>query len=472
MNAALPLNTPEVVTKNLKLNVVKGKRKARLSTNFLAALGYTHGERLQVVPTGYNKGFKVVRDMFGEHQVYQRAYKAGVRSNRPSESVIEFGGQSLMDHAFAKHIQRFHVEMRRDFIQFSPLVNKSFNIHNKFKNVKNPLNSAFVCSAGVDALCAESLGWNTELLLEYRPVEKRDLNRKNDLTEVNALSALANVSPRVILNEDLHMVDMENVERLLDEGPAIGMLHMSLGCDDFSQAKNESDKQRAIDNGDTMIDMIVPAIEMVDAVKPAVVVIENVPNFKTVAKVVRAQLTRKGYFCHEATMDARDYGGVQSRKRYHLVASIYPNFAFPNPTPRNERSIWPLIEPHLNECRDVTNNKTIRERATCKRNLPPYVTKESIHCPTWLKSQPKMVRDAVYFEHEGRVLFPSIESMKALMSIPQSFNTDLLSKDVSMEVLGQSIDYAMHHRLLESITEHLQQNVGSHTIAQYTKKAA
>jgi hypothetical protein len=50
------------------------------------------------------------------------------------------------------------------------------------------------------------------------------------------------------------------------------------------------------------------------------------------------------------------------------------------------------------------------------------------------------------------------------MSIPQDFDTSWMAAEQSIETLGQSIDYKLHHRLMESVKQHLLDNMGQRTI--------
>lgn len=264
----LMINAPDVVTKNLAFNTVAGKRRVRLSTNFLSVMGFQPGERLAVsMNSQAMTGFSVSPDPAGQHLIHQRSYKRG-RSNNPFEAVIEFAGQSMLDQAFPSYTERFHVEMRNGRVVFSPLANRVHAIHNKLRR-SSPWSAFVGLTGGVDIHCMESLGWHADVVLEHRPVEARDRAAGRNLTEVHALNTLVNSAPRILLNEDIYHLEIDRLERIMSDAPPVTLCHYSLGCDDHSNAKSKGDKQRALDDLSTMYDMVYPVLKQIEVIGPA-----------------------------------------------------------------------------------------------------------------------------------------------------------------------------------------------------------
>lgn len=463
----LECSVPDVVTKNLGFSF---GRKVRLSTNFLPMMGFESHSRVLIEPHEKNQGFSVVPAENGTHKVYSRRYRKG-RSNNPMEAILEFGGKELINTQFPSYTNRFHVEMRRGRVSFRPLVNRAAKIHNRFKK-SNPFTTFCGLTGGVDIHCLESLGFETTAVLEYRPVEARDASRVSDLSEVNALNTLVNGKPKILMNEDIYHVELEQLERLLETVPPLGFMHFSIQCDDFSGCKSKKAKQESVEKLDSTIDMIVPLLEQVKLIEPAALLVENVPGFSNSqsCQILTLQLKRMGYYVTMKNLNAREHGGIQTRKRCYLFASVAPGFEMPEGAVKSSHSIWPLIEPHLHECRDITDTQLIKSRASSKRNMPDFIDKDSVECSTILKSQDR-VKDAVFIKHQGRILKPTNKIIQSLLSIPESFSASWAAKEQETEILGQSIDYAMHHRILGSIYEHLNQNFGPSTVVTYKKTA-
>jgi len=461
-------HAPQVATKNLKFNSTMSKpRKVRVSTNLLPLMGFEEGMRIAVKSRKPLDGFEVVPFLDGGHKVHSRTYKAGKRINNPLETLVEFGSQSMINRQFPKNCERFHLEMKNQRMIFRPLVNRSANILHRFKKA-NPFNTFVGLTGGVDIHCLESMGFNVDVALEFRPPEKRD---RDDKTEVNLMNCLRNSTPSVVLNEDLYHCNLDRLSDILADRPPIGVAHYSIQCDDFSTLKNANDKARDVDDLSSTIDQFIPMLDQIKVINPAVVIIENVIGFgrSMAGKICETQLRRMGYHVTAMEMDARDYGGVQSRKRYYLVASVAPNFEAPEMSPRNEKLIWDRIEPLLGECRDITDTAFIKNRATSNR-AAPSITPESTQCQTIIKSNSRGIKDGAYLEVGGRMLMPSDSVIKRLMGIPDDFHTDWMAGEQAIEVLGQSIDYAMHESLMSSVKAHIDLNFGESTVVNFEKK--
>ncbi|MFN6923250.1 DNA cytosine methyltransferase [Proteus mirabilis] len=466
----LPIVSPSVVTKQLAFNRVGDKRKVRVSSNFLDVMGFKPGMGIAVEPGEGMGGFSVIpaTDELQTHQVYQRRYQPKSRSNNPLETVIEFSGQGLIDKCFPRYTERFHVEMRKGRVVFTPVANRAFAIADRFRKT-SPFRAFVALTGGVDIHVMESLGWKAEIVLEHRPVEARDRASGRNLSEVHALNTLVNSSPRILLNEDIHHLELDRLGALLAECPPIGLAHYSLGCDDHSNAKSPRDKERSLEDLSTMLDMVYPALKQIEVVNPAVVLVENVPNFKAsgAGAMMGTTLRRMGYFLTEMVLNGLDFGAYQGRERYYMVASVFPGFVPPKPEQRAGGRLWPVIEKHLGDCADVTALKSIQARESTSRRMPAFLTRESTSCPTILKSQDRGVKDAVYIQDGGRIYKPSVDLVQELMSIPDSFDVSWMAKEQATETLGQSVDYRLHSAVMAAVRDHLNVNCGRHTVVQH-----
>ena len=470
------IHKPKIVTKTLSINTVFNRKKVRISSNFLAALGYEAGMRIQPKSLGKGNGFVIRPDELGSHQVYQRTYKNRKRSNNPMETVIEFASQELINKSFYSYTNGFHAEMQRGQILITPALNHAFEILKRAKRYDDPFRSLVMMTGGVDVYEMELCGFRVSSVLDYRPPEKRDFGSNGkfrDLTEVNVLNTLVNAKPDLIMNEDIYSLDMQRLERLLAEtGAPVNVMHISLQCDDHSNLKSKSNKDRSIAELSSTFDMCYPVLKAIEAVKPSCILIENVHQFASSGAGVITELTlrRLGYQCHVMTLDARDFEGIQSRKRYYLVATVFPGFEPPQPTPRRTDPIWPLIEPYLDECRDVTDCSYVQGRETYHRSGPADIDINSCHSGTITKSQDR-TRDAIFIRTpEGRILKPSERVIKILMSIPDSFDCSWMGKECATELLGQSIDGAMHRAVLKQLHQHLQTHCKNRGVIKFDRE--
>ncbi|UUA75178.1 DNA cytosine methyltransferase [Cellvibrio sp. QJXJ] len=415
-------------------------------------------------------GFEVVPAESNEQSaniVYSRTYKRAGRSNNPLELIMEFGSQSLIDSCFPKPTERFHVEMFKNKVRFSPLANRTFNIINRFKNA-DPFSAMVALTGGVDIYAMERLGWKANIVLEHRPQEARDIASGRNLTEVNALNTWVNANPRVILNEDIHKLSTERLAIILATQPPVAICSYSIGCDDHSLAKSKKAKQVSLDDLSTMLDMIYPVLKQIEMIEPLIVLLENVKGFGSsdAGKIMSTTLRRFGYHVSEMVLSGKDYAAYQARERYYMVASVFPGYKAPPAVNTPAGSLWEIVEKHLADCVDVTDTKLIKSREGYHRKMPAYITRDSLFSPTVLKSQDR-IRDGVFIEDGGRVYKPSIPLLKDLMSIPQSFNVEWMAKEQATETLGQSVDFVLHQAVIKSVNEHLNIHIGSHSLVSY-----
>lgn len=449
---------PQIITKELALGLSGGKRKIVLSSNFLRLVGFEPGVRHSVDALPNLNGIEVKFDDNGKQKVYERAYKT--RRNNPFETQLDIRSQSLIDAGIPAYTERVHFEMRHGHILISPLVNRTFSIRNSFVNAEDF--SAFVAmTSGIDVRCLIDCGFKIDSVLEYRPQEKRD---STDLTETGAMNAIANSRPRLLLNEDISKVEMSRVEKLMEDGPPISLLHISLQCDDFSNLKTTKAKASSLESLDSSSDLVYDGLRLIESVRPAVVMIEQVEGFANSAHgdLLKVKLRKWGYFVSDGIFNAAEYDGLTGRKRFYLVASVWPNFAFPEPAPLRAAPIWSDIERFLPDCRDVSHTNSVQLGISTGRIR--LLTPETVVCPTVTKSQNRQAKDSVYIYHEGKYLLPSIELLAHLNGIPADMNYSCVADTIRSEIIGQSIEYPMHEKISQSVMEHIQLNAGKRSV--------
>lgn len=450
--------TPSVITKQLKMNEANGRRKVRISSNFIRQMGFEAGQRITAVPS-IAGGFDVRPSNDGEHQVHTRTYNRA-RGNNPLESLVEFSSKKLINSTFPPSTERFHVKMKNGEIQVRPVPNRVFNISKRFKG-HDPYRALLAMTGGVDVHCLDRAGFKSEVVIEYRPQEARDLKSGRNLEEVHALNTLRNGQPSILINEDIFQIDVARLKAMCDGLSPIAVGHFSIQCDSFSSANSNSQRQKSLDDGSTSVDMVYPVLRNIEEMEYAVVIIENVRGFQNhdAGGIMLSMLRRMGYHTTEVVANALDHGGIQGRTRYYMVASIFPGFEAPEMEARNQDSIWPIVEKHLEDCRDVTDTNFIRQRESSGRG-GALITKDSTCSPTFIKSQNRGIKDGVYIGHEGRILAPSEGLIQELMSIPSDFDVSWMAREQAIETLGQSIDYKLHHKVASAVHEHIKINLG------------
>ena len=462
----LKVNVPEVATKLLKLRRANNKKIMTLSSNWLPLFGF-HGDA-QVVEEmiAPGKGYRIrlaTEADTNTKKVYMREYKS--RSANPLKSdakrveqLVETAGQKIINEAMGDATHA-HITFRYGELTFVPVSNAEYKLVQDL-STDDKINTLVAMTGGVDCSVLEQGGYKVQCLVEFRPAERRDTT---DYTEMTSLSALANCAPKVLCNEDIYTLNMRRLASLIGSTP-ITVAHVSLQCDDFTQGiKSKDAKAKSVDDLSSTIDMFIPTLNMLDAIKPPVLVVENVPGFmgtkdnpNPINDVFCLQLRRRGYKVHQQVFNATDFGGYTTRKRMYMVATtLGAEFTFPEPTGQKPFSVWDdVIVPNMAEImeRDITENKVTKDALTSGRAA--IISKARPFSPTMMKAQGQD-KDAVMIERDGAYYRVPVSVQKALNSIPADFDLDWAPKDKAAQIIGQSICCKLHHAIMESVKKHI-----------------
>ena len=446
-------------TKQLRIkSCSNNNRKIVVSSNWLPLFDFNPKDKVVEKSLGTGKGIVIERvyDMFDAplktKQVYSREYKS--RRNSPLEVLLEVASQKLIQNAFPSTCKTVHVQFTQGKIVIRPITTfQEKAIKQASFKTRHAVFAAR--SSGVDLYAMENQGFSIHSLVEFRPKEKRD--KKRDFSETGAITALRNLRSgiRNLFNEDINHIDMQQLSDSVAESPFTTFV-CSPQCDDWSPVKGGQLKANAVEDLSTTIDMTFDILRIVEAITPPVIQLENVVGWynSDLYRAFAVRLRRLGYTENLIFGDPRDYGGLTSRKRGYAVFSCLPaEFSFETPKPRRSVPIWEEIKSFLPECRDITQSKSINDGAACGRLR---TIKESSLCsPTFLKSQSRMAKDTVCVHDKDRYYFPSENLQKHLMGIDMDFKLDCVRKDIGYEILGQSIDGALHYMVIRSIKKHI-----------------
>jgi len=269
---------------------------------------------------------------------------------------------------------------------------------------------------------------------------------------------MANFPINTVINEDIMDIDIERVAALSMSSNHT-LFHFSLQCDDFSNVKAKKLKNASLEDSTTTIDMILDGISLIKKFKFPVVMLENVRGFadSDIGKMTVARLKRLGYTIYDKICDARDFGGLTSRIRYYLVATMLPvAFVLPKKQERNTESIWKHIQPLINEghFRIPKSTKSFEKGIECGRSRTISTT--SISVPTILKSQNRMAKDSVFaLDDNGTMWFPKESALKSLMGIDKQFSLEAVGETIASEIIGQSIEAPLHDAWIDAVKQHI-----------------
>jgi DNA (cytosine-5)-methyltransferase 1 len=445
--------TREVKVSSLALPDGSCRRRLRLSTNWLQVVGFAPDTRFTAESIGPGKGVRVKFSPSGANKIHLRRY--GRKRNNPLESQVDIQTQSLIDAAIPSATVACRWEVGPSGILILPLPNRVFTIGKSMRQraVAERFDAFVGLTSGVDVRLLERHGFTVRGILEFRPQEARDVRSRE---EVGALNALAN-SPNIHLlaNEDIYRVSWERVAELLAaRDRVVPVLHLSPQCDDFSPLKTCAARQASIDQLSSTIDMVVPLIRGVEVLQPATVVVENVPGFfgSQAGVILALQLRRLGYHVSTEVLKAPDFGGLTTRHRGYLVASVWPGFEFPRPTARNGTPLHEMFATEIALLRDMGGTSSLQKGLAGGRAR--VVEPGDTLAPTVLKSQQRMAKDSVVIRDGSAYRFVDGPMSKRLMGL-EDVNTELVNGESEGEIIGQSVEGPMHGALMDALRGHI-----------------
>lgn len=449
-------NVPEIATKQLRFRQNSGRRILTISSNLLTLFDFAKGDAVTERSLGPGKGIVIERvyDLFDQRpvkKVYARHYPR--RRNNPLEHQVEVSSQRLINESFPSDCTRVHIRFEQGRVTVTPIRTVAERAQANADSA-DPSAVFAALTSGVDLASMRSEGFSISAVLEWRPQEARD---KTDLTETGAMAALSNSGPiHALFNEDVTSCALDSIAEAMNRKPVM-VFHASPQCDDHSNLKAKKLKERDFEEATSSADMIIDLLAIIERIAPPVVVFENVPGMigSAAYEIASLRLRRWGYVRHEHVGDARDYGGLTSRKRAYVVfTQLDAPFAFEAPFTAREKDAWAVVEPYLSECRDVSHAKSLNDGKACGRLRA--VRPGAKHLPTPVKSQGRMAKDSIVIEPvEDRFLFPTEELLQRFLGI-ENVDLNAVSQTLATEIIGQSIDAPHHAMVMRAIRAHIE----------------
>lgn len=214
-------------------------------------------------------------------------------------------------------------------------------------------------------------------------------------------------------------------------------------------------------------------LEFVKALNPAMVLIENVPEYQRTAsmEVIRSVLSSLGYSLQERILDGNEFGVIECRKRLCVVALSHGIDGFDleqvQPVRTKESCINDILEPVALDSQrwksfDYLADKELRDKAAGKGFARQLLTGDEAFCGTVGKGYSKCRSTEPFIVHpeqsELSRLFTPVEHCR-IKGIPDEL-IDGLSDTTAHEILGQSVVYPAFEALASSLGNSLWSWVG------------
>ncbi|ART61534.1 DNA cytosine methyltransferase (plasmid) [Acidovorax carolinensis] len=242
-------------------------------------------------------------------------------------------------------------------------------------------------------------------------------------------------------------------ERGIAEIPKVEILEMGLPCSGESRAGKA---KRGLEQGEAHPEvghLVVGALVILSKTNPAAVVFEQVPTYATSASanILRNQLRDMGYVCHERLLRGSEWGALEDRVRWCMVAvseGIEFDFDQLQPPGPSEKKIGDVLEAIPDDHPSWSNMaglraKELRDRAAGKNFAMQIFDADSDHVGTLTKGYSKVRSTDPKLRHPSD---PSLlrqfspKEHARIKGVPEHL-VDGVSASVAHQILGQGVVY-------------------------------
>lgn len=265
------------------------------------------------------------------------------------------------------------------------------------------------------------------------------------------------------------MQEVAQDDWLLQALPKLEVLEMGLPCSGASQAGRTKRALEKMEDHPEVGHLMFAALTILSKTQPAVVLLENVPQYakSASAQILRLQLRDMGYTCHEAVLEGKDFGCLENRVRWCLVgvtAGVEFDFERLAPTVRMVNTMADVIDYSIADddpkwrAYQGLKDKAARDKEDGKGFRMQVVTEDSTSIPTLRKGYAKAGTCDPLLQH------PTDPSLLRLLTAAEHARVkgvppgliEGLSETIAHQLLGQGIVYepfrAVGQRIGESVT--------------------
>ncbi|MDP2759922.1 MAG: DNA cytosine methyltransferase [Sideroxyarcus sp.] len=286
---------------------------------------------------------------------------------------------------------------------------------------------------------------------------------REDLVEQAALVNNAWNADTCIVN--MPMQELAQDEYMLKQLPLLEVLEMGLPCSGASKAGKSKRGLSMMEDHPDVGHLVVAALIILDRTQPAFVLLENVPEYASSAsaQILRHQLRDMGYSTCEAILSGKDFGCLENRVRWCMVAHTKgTTFSFEDiePTVKVVRLLGEVLDdipgddPRWREVAYL-KDKMVRDKAAGKGFGMQFITPDSSSVPTIRKGYAKGGST------DPRLLHPDDATRSRLLTaaeharvkgVPNGLIAGL-SETLAHQQLGQGIVYVPFEQVGRRIGE-------------------
>ena len=249
--------------------------------------------------------------------------------------------------------------------------------------------------------------------------------------------------------------------------PKVELLEVGIPCSGASSAGRAKRSLAMAESHPHVGHLVYAALALIQKLQPAAVVVENVPNYgnSASAEILRHQLRDMGYNVTEHTLSATDYGCLENRIRWAMVATtdgLSPLDILPEPSCISSATLGDMLEPiALDDSRwselSYLKDKAERDAEAGKGFKMQVVDETSTMVPVIRKNYNKGGSTDPYVQHPENVnllrKFTPTEHAR-IKGVPAHLISDMPAT-TAHEMLGQGIAYLPFKSLFKALGEKL-----------------
>ena len=412
---------------------------------------------LQAVRAGFSPGNRFDVEVCGQRVVitHNRDGSRVVSSRKKGETdtpVVDINSAELL--AVFDGMDAIRVVVGRDRVYLLPLASQAKKVE-RIQRLMGKLATGAALTAG-------SIAHGGGVLAHAVHTGLRDAGIECDLAFANELRddllEQAHAHNDVWSDETaalaLPMQELAQDEWLLANLPKLEVLEMGLPCSGASIAGHTKKGLQKMEDHEQVGHLVYSALVIISKTNPAVVLLENVPRYADTASaaILRAQFKDMGYKTAEFLLDGQDFGALEKRIRWCMVATtvgVEISFEDLAPAVRLVRQLSEVVDPGIGlddpSWREVQylKDKEVRNAAVGDRFKMQFVDETSTTVPTLRRHYNKGGSSDPRLRHPerpelSRLLTPLEHA--GVKGVPPELIAGL-PRTTAHELLGQGIAY-------------------------------
>ena len=254
-------------------------------------------------------------------------------------------------------------------------------------------------------------------------------------------------------------------EWLMRQVPKVEVLEMGLPCSGASRAGKAKRGLSMMEDHPEVGHLIYAALALIQKLQPAAIVLENVEDYRASAsaQILRSQLRDMGYQVREHVLRARDFGSLENRVRWAMVATTDGLPVLESVSASGQAQgvtlgqLLDVVDPEATYWSSMgyLKTKAVRDKAAGKGFAMQFVDGDSTSVPTIRKSYNKGGSTDPYVRHPAdpelmRKLTPAEHAR--IKGVPAALIAGLAAT-TAHEVLGQGIAFEPFRVLFRELAD-------------------